>query len=50
MTVCPIALAMTCKKCPAFSICPLKTVLGDHKEPDNASQNRESAPDKTEQK
>jgi len=29
MTLCPIALAAGCKKCPAFSVCPLKTVLGD---------------------
>jgi hypothetical protein len=29
MTLCPIALAVTCKKCPAFSFCPLKTVIGD---------------------
>jgi hypothetical protein len=29
MTVCPIAIVAGCKKCPAFSICPLKTVLGD---------------------
>jgi hypothetical protein len=29
MTVCPIAIVATCKKCPAFSVCPLKTVLGD---------------------
>lgn len=31
MTVCPIALAVGCQKCPAFSICPLKGVLGDQK-------------------
>lgn len=31
MTLCPIALAVGCKKCPAFSFCPLKTVIGDHK-------------------
>ncbi|HEX4475948.1 MAG TPA: hypothetical protein VH142_12775 [Polyangiaceae bacterium] len=31
MTLCPIALAVGCKKCPAFSVCPLKTVLGDQK-------------------
>lgn len=31
MVVCPIAIAVGCKKCPAFSVCPLKTVLGDHK-------------------
>jgi hypothetical protein len=29
MTVCPIAIVAGCKKCPAFSICPLKSVLGD---------------------
>lgn len=29
MTVCPIAIVAGCRKCPAFSVCPLKTVLGD---------------------
>ena len=29
MTLCPIALAVGCKKCLAFRICPLTTVLGD---------------------
>lgn len=29
MTVCPIAVVAGCRKCPAYSICPLKTVLGD---------------------
>jgi hypothetical protein len=29
MTLCPIAIIATCKKCPAFRICPLKTALGD---------------------
>lgn len=29
MTLCPIAAVAGCQKCPAFSICPLKTVLGD---------------------
>ena len=29
MTVCPIAIAVGCKKCPAFKICPLKGLLGD---------------------
>ncbi len=29
MTVCPIAIVAGCAKCPAVSICPLKTVLGD---------------------
>lgn len=29
MTVCPIAIAVGCQKCPAFSVCPLKSMLGD---------------------
>lgn len=29
MTLCPIAIVAGCAKCPAVSICPLKTVLGD---------------------
>lgn len=34
MVLCPIALATSCAKCPAFKACPLKGVIGDHKEPD----------------
>jgi len=30
MTLCPIAIVASCKKCPAFSFCPLKTVIGDY--------------------
>ena len=30
MTICPIAIVAGCKKCPAFSVCPLKTVIGDY--------------------
>ncbi len=33
MTLCPIAVAVGCKKCPAFAICPLKGTLGDQKTP-----------------
>jgi hypothetical protein len=31
MTLCPIALVASCRKCPAFTACPLKGVIGDHK-------------------
>lgn len=31
MTLCPIAIAVGCQKCPAFSVCPLKSVIGDQK-------------------
>ena len=30
MTLCPIAIVAGCKKCPAFSVCPLKSVIGDY--------------------
>jgi len=36
MTLCPIALAASCKKCPVFAVCPLKSVIGDYKKPDEA--------------
>ncbi len=29
MTLCPIAIAVGCKKCPAFNVCPVKSVIGD---------------------
>jgi hypothetical protein len=31
MTLCPIALAVGCKKCPVFKICPVKSVIGDYR-------------------
>jgi len=34
MTLCPIALVVGCKKCPAFTVCPLKSVIGDYKKPE----------------
>lgn len=38
MTVCPIAIVAGCKKCPAYSVCPLKGVLGDYKKEETAPQ------------
>ncbi|MBK8285237.1 MAG: hypothetical protein IPK97_10380 [Ahniella sp.] len=43
MTICPIALAVGCKKCPVFSICPATRTLGDQKDeapPAAASTNK----------
>lgn len=31
MTLCPIALAVGCKKCPLVKICPVKEIVGDYK-------------------
>jgi hypothetical protein len=35
MTICPIAITVGCKRCPAFAVCPLKGVIGDYKKPDD---------------
>jgi hypothetical protein len=43
MTLCPIAMAAGCKKCPAFSVCLLKTVLGDHKPAETPTKETGSA-------
>jgi len=32
MTLCPVALAVGCKKCPIVSVCPVKGLIGDYKE------------------
>jgi len=37
MVLCPIALAVGCRKCPIFSICPVKSIIGDYK-PDVAAK------------
>jgi hypothetical protein len=42
MTLCPIAIVAGCAKCPAFSICPLKSVIGDQK-PSDTPQSKPSA-------
>ncbi len=31
MTLCPVALAVGCKKCPIVKVCPAKTVIGNFK-------------------
>ena len=29
MTLCPVAVAVGCRKCPIFSLCPAKSIIGD---------------------
>ena len=36
MTICPVAIAVGCKKCPLFKVCPVKSVIGDYKPDDNS--------------
>ena len=40
MTLCPIAMAVGCKKCPIFGVCPVKGVIGDYKKEDDAREGR----------
>ena len=30
MVLCPVAIAVGCKKCPVFGICPVKSIIGDY--------------------
>ena len=36
MVLCPVAIAVGCKKCPIFKRCPVKGLIGDYKEPAGA--------------
>lgn len=29
MTLCPVAIAVGCKKCPIYNVCPAKGLIGD---------------------
>ena len=40
MTLCPVAIAVGCKKCPIFAICPVKGVIGDYKKEEAAPPRR----------
>lgn len=42
MTVCPVAIAVGCKRCPAVSVCPLKETLGDYKPAEEAELKTQS--------
>ncbi len=36
MTLCPVAVAVGCRKCPVVAVCPLKGVIGDYKKEEDA--------------
>jgi hypothetical protein len=43
MVVCPIAVVAGCPKCPAFKVCPLKSILGDQKKAEAAPEPEKKA-------
>lgn len=42
MTLCPIAMVVGCKKCPAFSVCPLKSVIGDYRKQEDTQTKQQA--------
>jgi hypothetical protein len=42
MVICPIAIAVGCRKCPIFGICPVKGVIGDYKPDETAKKTPQS--------
>ena len=36
MTLCPVALAVGCRKCPVFNVCPAKGVIGNYKKEEDS--------------
>ena len=45
MKLCPVAIAVGCKKCPVFSVCPAKGAIGDFT-PGPKEATKEKAPPK----
>jgi hypothetical protein len=50
VVLCPIALAVGCKKCPAFPVCPVKTVIGDYRPDAHAPRDAAKKPTRKRQK
>jgi hypothetical protein len=36
MVICPIAIAVGCRKCPILGVCPVKELIGDYKPDEKA--------------
>ena len=49
MVLCPVAIAVGCKKCPVFGICPVKSIIGDYK-PDEKDSRPAASPKKAAKK
>ncbi len=46
MTICPVAIAVGCKKCPIVAVCPVRSVIGDYKK-DSAKESDSAASKKS---
>ncbi len=43
MVLCPVALAVGCRKCPVFAVCPAKSLIGDYR-PEQGKSSDEPKP------
>lgn len=43
MVLCPVAIAVGCKKCPVFNVCPVKSVIGDYVKDEKAEPEKPQA-------
>lgn len=43
MKLCPIAIAVTCRRCPIVKACPVKRVIGDYVDAPAARPTRDQA-------
>ncbi len=43
MTLCPVAVAVGCAKCPIFKACPVKGLIGDYVPPTDAAPKKSAA-------
>ena len=50
MTLCPIAIAVGCKKCPAFTVCPVKGIIGDYKKEEETQSKQQADKAKRDEK
>ena len=50
MTLCPVALAVGCRKCPIFNVCPAKGIIGDYKPDEPAPAAKQKAAGKGKKK
>ena len=50
MVLCPIAIAVGCKKCPVFKVCPVKGIIGDYNAADQAASGDKTPAAKTKPK
>ena len=50
MVICPVAIAVGCKKCPIFKVCPAKSIIGDQKPVEDEKKNKSTSPAKAPRK